>query len=246
MTDNHLPFRENLSAYALGALDAEETAALQSHLQTCDSCRAELMDYQRVSAGLLSGLPPQAPRPALKRTLAARLPSAKKAVRPRWQWRWSLGQMATSAALVLLLVMNMLSFNQVRALQAQQAELTRQLKMEQAALAMIASSDAQTLPFRDGGVTGSLIVNREKNSAILIFSQLPALERGKTYQIWLIQPDNGRVSAGVFAENHTGGITIASLNSSDSFQAYVGIGITIEPAGGSDQPTGPKVFSVEF
>ena len=246
MTDNHLPFRENLSAYALGALDADEAAALEIHLQTCDSCRAELADYQRVRAGLLSGLPPQAPRPALKRTLAARLPSAQKAVRPRWQLGWSLGQMATSAALALLLVMNILSFNQARALQAQQAELTRQLEMEQTALAMIASPGAQTLPVSGGDVTGSLVVNSEKNSAILILSNLPALEEGKTYQIWLIQPDNGRLSAGLFDVTRAGGITIASLNSSDSLQTYVGIGVTVEPAGGSDQPTGPKVFGVDF
>ncbi len=246
MTDNHLPLRENLAAYALGALDADETAALESHLQTCDSCHAELADYQRVSAGLLSALPPQAPRPALKRTLAARLPNAQKSSRPRWQMGWSLGQMATSAALALLLVLNILSFNQVRALQTQQTELARQLEMEQTALAMIASPGAKALPVSGGGVTGSLIVNSEKNSAILILSNLPELEQGETYQIWLIQPDNGRVSAGLFDANRADGITIASLNSSDSFQAYVGIGITVEPSGGSDQPTGPKVFGVEF
>ena len=246
MTDNHLPFRENLSAYALGALDADETAALEAHLRTCDSCRAELADYQRVRAGLLSGLPPQAPRPALKRTLAARLPSAKKSIRPRWQWEWSFGQIATSAAFAFLLIINILSLNQVRALQTQQAELTRQLTMEQKALAMIASPGARTLPVNGANVTGSLIVNNETNSAILILSNLAELEQGKTYQIWLITPDDGRVSAGVFNVNQDGSITIASLVSRDPLLAYVGIGVTVEPAGGSDQPTGPKAFGVEF
>jgi anti-sigma-K factor RskA len=246
MTDNHLPFRENLSAYALGALDAEETAALQTHLQTCDSCRAELADYQRISAGLLSALPPQAPGPNLKRSLAARLPSAKKTVRPRWQWGWSLGQMATAAALALLLVVNLLLFNQIRALQIQQADLTRQLAMEQTALAMVASPGADTLPVSDTNVAGSMILNREKNSAILILSNLPELKVGETYQIWLIEPDDGRVNAGLIDVNREGDITIASVNSSDSLQAYTGIGVTIEPAGGSDEPTGPRVFNVEF
>lgn len=246
MIDNHLPFRENLSAYALGALDAEETAALQAHLQTCDSCRAELADYQRVSAELLSALSPQAPRPALKRTLAARLPSAKKAARPRWQLHWSLGQFATATALTLLLGMNLFSILQVRALQSQQAILTRQLAMEQTALAMIASPGAYTLPVNGGEVTGSLIVNREKNSGILILANLPELGRDKAYQIWLIQPDDGRVSAGTFDVNQAGSITIALLDSRDPLQAYTGIGVTVEPAGGSDQPTGPRVIGVEF
>ena len=246
MTDNHLLFRENLSAYALGALDADETAALESHLQACDSCRAELADYQRISAGLLSALPPQAPGPNLKRSLAARLPGAKRSVRPRWQLGWSFGQLATATALTLLLGMNIFSSVQMRALQTQQAELARQLEMEQTALAMIASPGADTLPVSDGNVAGSLIVNREKNSAILILSNLPELEKGETYQIWFIEPDDGRVSAGLFNVNRDRNITIASLAPSDSLHAYTGIGVTVEPAGGSDQPTGPKVFGVEF
>lgn len=206
MTDKHLIFRENLSAYAINALDADETAALQAHLQACDSCRAELAGYQRVSSGLLSALPPQAPRPALKRTLVARLPSAKKSVRLRWQLGWSFGQLATATALTLLLGMNIFSSVQMRALQTQQAELARQLEMEQTALAMIASPGADTLPVSDGNVAGSLIVNREKNSAILILSNLPELKKGETYQIWFIEPDDGRVSAGLFEVNRDGSI----------------------------------------
>ena len=40
--DEHSLLRENLAAYALGALDAEDTPALEAHLQTCESCRADL------------------------------------------------------------------------------------------------------------------------------------------------------------------------------------------------------------
>ncbi len=246
MTDNHLSFRENLSAYALGALDVEETAALESHLQTCDSCRAELADVQRVGTGLLSALPPQAPRAALRRSLANRLPDARRSYRPHWQLGWLFNRFAAASAIVLLLGMNLFSLFQVRSLQTQQAELARRLEMDQAALAMIALPNGQALPVSGDGITGSLIVNGEKNSAVLIISDLPVLEQGKTYQIWLIQPDNGRVSAGLFNADRADRITIASLDSSHSFQPYVGIGITVEPAGGSEQPTGPRVFGVEF
>lgn len=246
MTDNHLSFRENLSAYALGALDGEETAALESHLQTCDSCRAELAGYRRVGTGLLSAMPPQAPRAALRRSLANRLPNARRSYRPHWQWGWLFNRVAAATAIVLLLGMNLFSLSQVRSLQMQQAELARRLEMDQAALAMIALPNGQALPVSGDGVTGSLIVNGEKNSAVLILSDLPVLEQGETYQIWLIQPDNGRVSAGLFNADRADPITIASLHSSNSFQAYVGIGITVEPAGGSEQPTGPRVFGVEF
>ncbi|MEU7942259.1 anti-sigma factor family protein [Microbispora bryophytorum] len=42
--------RISLGAYVLGALDAEETAEVEAHLDTCAACRAELAE--------LSGLPP--------------------------------------------------------------------------------------------------------------------------------------------------------------------------------------------
>ncbi|MEU6429478.1 zf-HC2 domain-containing protein [Microbispora sp. NPDC046973] len=42
--------RISLGSYVLGALDAEETAEVEAHLETCAACRAELAE--------LSGLPP--------------------------------------------------------------------------------------------------------------------------------------------------------------------------------------------
>ncbi|WP_182902970.1 anti-sigma factor [Microbispora sp. H10830] len=42
--------RISLGAYVLGALDGEETAEVEAHLETCAACRAELSE--------LSGLPP--------------------------------------------------------------------------------------------------------------------------------------------------------------------------------------------
>ncbi|MEV4454904.1 zf-HC2 domain-containing protein [Microbispora sp. NPDC049633] len=42
--------RISLGVYVLGALDAEETAEVEAHLETCAACRAELAE--------LSGLPP--------------------------------------------------------------------------------------------------------------------------------------------------------------------------------------------
>ena len=45
MDENHAGFQENIAAYALGSLDPGEAAALEAHLETCETCRAELADY---------------------------------------------------------------------------------------------------------------------------------------------------------------------------------------------------------
>ena len=59
--DEHSLFREKLSAFALGALDADEVPALEAHLQSCASCRAELEEYRAIGDGLLMALPPRPP-----------------------------------------------------------------------------------------------------------------------------------------------------------------------------------------
>jgi anti-sigma factor RsiW len=70
-------FLENIPAYALGALDAEESLALEAHLQTCQSCQAELGHRRRLARTCL-GNPPQPPSAAPAQAFAARLPSAQK------------------------------------------------------------------------------------------------------------------------------------------------------------------------
>jgi anti-sigma factor RsiW len=117
--DQHIPFRENIPAYALGALDVEDAVALEDHLATCASCRDELAAYHATSDNLLVALPPQNPPAALRRRLQARLPSAQKAMHPRLNW--SIGRMAVGVLFTLLLALNVYSVLQVRALQLQQA-----------------------------------------------------------------------------------------------------------------------------
>jgi len=49
----HTPFIENIPAYALGSLDAEDASALENHLKTCKlPGRSELTVYRAMSEGL--------------------------------------------------------------------------------------------------------------------------------------------------------------------------------------------------
>ena len=88
-------------------------------------------------------------------------------------------------------------------------------------------------------VQGQLIANPDSQTAVLVISGLPKLEVGKTYQVWLI--DGGApVSAGLLTvdENGQGVFIVSSETSIGSFKA---LGISVEPEGGSPQPTGDIV-----
>ncbi len=242
--DVHSLFRENLPAYALGALDAEHTAALETHLDTCESCRAELADYRAISDTLLTAIPARQPSPALRKRLQSRLPSARKSSRPRFTWTFS--QLAVGTALVLLLFMNAFSFVQSRQIQRQQASLLQQLKTNQFALSMLAYPSTQSFPIAGKTLSGSVLLDRDRNTAALVMWHLPDLSDEQIYQVWLIQKDGHRVSAGLFRPQGDTSYTTQPIFMKQSLSDFVGIGVTVEPAGGSDQPTGPRVFKVDF
>jgi anti-sigma-K factor RskA len=75
---------------------------------------------------------------------------------------------------------------------------------------------------------------------------LPELANDQTYQAWLIQPDGSRVSAGGFLPQEEESYTTQPIYSKQDLSTFVGVGVTIEPAGGSEQPTGPRILKVDF
>jgi len=240
MDDSHITFKENLSAYALGALDADETIALENHMQTCESCRAELAEYQRVSAGLLSALPPQPPRPALKRILQKRLAA------PRPQFKLSFGQVAVAGAFILLIALNVVSLLQIYSLKQQQAELNNQHYSEQTAIAMLAYPGTQQITFGQNKISGSLLVDKTRNLVAVIAWNLPSAPAGKTYQMWLIDAKGDRTSGGLLTPDADQPFVTAVITSPGPLTNFTGLGVTLEPSGGSPQPTGPKILRVDF
>jgi anti-sigma-K factor RskA len=243
--NEHLHFIENIPAYAMGALDAEDSTALESHLKTCASCQAELAEYSTVSESLLTAIPPKQPSAALRKRLQNRLPGAQKIIRPRLTW--STGRVATGVAFTLLLALGVYSILQVRALQLQQAQLTRQVQTSQTMLAMLSYPNTQNLPINvNNGVTGTLLMDQDRNIATIAVWNMPQLQENQTYQIWLIDPQGGRTSAGIFRPDPNQSFTTASIMSTNNLSNFVGIGVTVEPAGGSDHPTGSRIFKVDF
>jgi anti-sigma-K factor RskA len=246
-----LPYRENLAAYALGTLDADGIPALESHLKSCQGCQSELADYQSVATGLLGSIPPQTPPSGLRRKLVAQLPSHRVRTPNLLATifgRFSLGQVAAVMVVVTLLGLNLYSSIQIRDLQQQQSALAGRLSNDQAAIAMLAYPSTQALTVKADvqNLTGSMLVDKDKNTAVLVLWNLPKLEAGQTYQIWLIDSDGKRISGGLFVPADNQNYTTAAIQSPVSIGQFVGLGVTVEPWGGSDGPTGPRVLGVDL
>lgn len=239
------PFRENIPAYALGALDADEAFALEAHLRTCDSCSAELASYRAIGDVLLTAVPPKRPPERLRQSLQARLPSAQKPRRQLWP-SFSFGQLAMAAVMLLLVILNIFALTQIQALQRQQTQLAYQIQTGQAALAMLAYPDTKSLPISGANIAGTILLDKEHNAAVLVAWNMPPLAENQTYQIWLIDPSGKRTSAGLFRPESGQPLTTQSIFSTQNISSYTGLGVTVEPAGGSSQPTGTRIFKVDF
>lgn len=242
--DEHTLFIDKIPAYALGALDVDEISALQTHLQGCVSCRTELAEYRAISESLLTAVPPMQPPAALRKRLQSRLPGAQR--KPRLKLAWDFGRLATGFAFIALLVLNFSSLMQIRQIRSQQAALLNRIKDSQVALALLSSPGVQLLPIGGGSVSGTLLFDEQNNRAVLIAQDLPMLGEDQTYQIWLVEDNGGRVSVGLFRPESGQFYTTKTISPTVFLNNYLGIGVTVEPAGGSDYPTGERILKVDF
>ena len=127
------------------------------------------------------------------------------------------------------------------ALIAQQGEI---LQDQTSVLVMLSAGNAYRaqLPPAEGSdpeVTAAALYDPQGNQVFIYASNFPILDVNQTYQIWLIQGET-RVSGGTFNVDHYGrGIHV--LWNREMIGTFDAIGITAEPAGGSDSPTSPPV-----
>jgi anti-sigma-K factor RskA len=89
--------------------------------------------------------------------------------------------------------------------------------------------------------TGFVIIGADGMNGALVVDGLPPLAESQQYQLWLVR-DGERTSGAIFStdEEHYGGTRIKV---DGSLFEYSSAGVTIEPAGGSPDPTGPQVLS---
>ena len=99
----------------------------------------------------------------------------------------------------------------------------------------------------DAAVSGNMIVSSDGKQAVLCIWSLPAITSDQIFQMWLIDTNGARTSGGLFQAEPSQKAVYIQVPLDQPVTAYKGVGVSLEPAGGSpyaDQPTGPRVLSV--
>ncbi|MFC8244302.1 anti-sigma factor [Streptomyces chartreusis] len=231
-------------AYALHALPHDERAAFERHLAECEACAQEVAEFTATAArlGLATAgpMPPEMREQVLHRIAAVRQERPVSAstvrvsrfgTRARRLSRWALAACLAAAGLGGAAVWQHERAEDARA-EARQARASAD-----ELAAVLTAPDARTGTARfAGGATGAVVVSRSLDKAVFVGSGMAEPPRGKVYQLWF--DDRGTMRPAGLMDPHRADQSVLLQGAVDGAD---GMGITVEPAGGSPEPTSEPV-----
>lgn len=229
-----------LPSFVLDALTAEEMHQVSQHLALCPTCQVELARYQQVVDELPLAVAQTTPPPELKRKIMQSIHSqqpasqvqppssaAQPTVRQKLASLFPRHLPAYGLALIIILVLgNLIVWRQLN--------LTTQKSSTPLRVVILANTKYSP------GAEGTMVMNPNSQDFALVVDNLASLQPEQQYQIWLIKGAQ-HISAGVFSVDPNGYASL-HIQAPMSLEQFDAIGVSVEPAGGSPQPTGPNVF----
>ena len=238
-------------AYALNAVSGPDQARFERHLAGCEQCRLEVRGFAETAARLGAsqavrprpGLRDQAlraagrtrqlaPGPGLRpgraRSYSARAGAATARARRRRPGRgpW----LRIAAAGVAAAVLAVAAVAGVTALRDE-----HRINLDQASghelAAVLSAPDVVMLTSKvTGGGKATVLMSHHMRALVFAAAGLPPLPAAKGYELWLIGPSGSRPQ-GMLPAGVARPVMVAGLAGGDQ------VGVTVEPRGGSAQPT---------
>lgn len=241
--------RDLAAAYALGALGPEETRDFEAFMAGSPETQREVAEFRDVATLLALGQPERAADADLRNRVLARLAEEKSRWNPgsRAGSRGSRippamwGALAASLIAVIGLGIALLSLrgNLARS-NLDLAERQQQLQAREATLNAILEPGVELYQLTSSGDPDpgiQLFWDRKRNSAIINGFRLKPLPTGKEYQLWFIK-DGKPVPSVTFRPEASGHARVERVPVPTDGKVSAAA-ITVEPAGGSPQPTSP-------
>ena len=219
--------------YALHSLDRLDTERFENHLDHCESCTDEVSGFIATAVLLAQGESRTPPSTLRRRVLdiAASTPQMRPVVSglaPRRRLRRTLPRLAVAAAFLVGAV-------GIGGFAAERSHAQNNQAIATSMSSVLAAPDASTKARAfSGGGNIRLVASAARDVAVIAANDLPALAKGKVYQVWMIK-DSAALSQGTF---ETGGTMIMrSLKKADH------VAVTVEPRGGSSEPSSAPIIT---
>jgi anti-sigma-K factor RskA len=208
--------------YALDALDGEERARFEGHLDGCERCQNELAGLRGAAGALAFAVEGPAPRAELRGRILERARAEAQNVVPLRRRP----PVAVSVTAALAVAASAAAVG----LGLWAASLHHSLAGDRSALRVLGDPRARHIPLT--GVRGALVVAPSGEAALA--ADLPALPSGKVYEAWVVDANAVR-RAGTFTGDRT---TLTTHVPSGAT-----VKVTVERSGGVDAPTSQPLLS---
>lgn len=234
-------------AYAVDALDDLERARFEAHLRGCPDCRAEVDGLRETAAALAAE--PVAPPPGLRAAVLAGideirplppLPDADPApletsrVERRRPWFLGTGPLLVAAAIVLVALVSTVW---LQPWEQDEPEVTLTTTER-----VLTDPDAEHVRHQlEDGSSVTVVVSSSEGRAVVLTDDMAPAPEGKDFQLWLQSPTGELEPAGLMPDDPDATV----LLDGDPTDA-TGLGITVEPDGGSKEPNLPPLEFIDL
>jgi len=244
---------ELAGAFALDALERDELNAVEAHLNACAEPHEALWQAHRTASALAALSPPARAPEALRERLLAAVAAdvdATAVAAPEVQEGASVEPPNTTlrrsavgvvpialAASFALLAVGLgawaLSLRNDVQYERSQSEGSR------AVLTAITTPGSAVQIAPAGALPTALLVQPKDGSGAMLLINWPRAAQGKIYQAWTIAPGQKPASAGIFDGSGDEPEVVTLTRAVGSAEGFA---VTVEPAGGSDQPSTQPVL----
>ncbi|MFJ7150378.1 anti-sigma factor domain-containing protein [Streptomyces sp. NPDC100445] len=231
-------------AYAVHALHGEERAAFERHLAGCAACAQEVAEFT-ATAGRLALAATVPTRPVMREHVLRRVGTVRQVspgIAPLQEVRRgvrrgrSLARWSLAAAVAVAAALGGTAVWQYERAQDAQHRAARAERHAEDVAAVLAAPDARSRSARMAGGAGTLVVSAGRDRAVFVASGMAAPPRGKVYQLWFA--DGGRMRPAGLLDAGRSSQAVLMRGAVDGAS---GIGVTVEPAGGSKRPTSAPI-----
>jgi anti-sigma-K factor RskA len=228
----NLPNNDDLhllaGAYVVNAVDELDRRRFEQHLASCESCQDDVASLRRAVDGLAMAAAEPAPS-GLKANVLAEIDGVRQSspLMLRSTRRPRLPRLAAVAAIVVALGLGGALWQQRSGSSGQAAAIVR-------------APDMRSVRLSGSSVAANFTYAPSVGVGVLVTEGLPRASSGRTYQLWIVEAGAPR-SVGTFGSGADG----ATLKLPRPPANGAVIAVTLEPTGGSAQPTTTPVLASE-
>lgn len=213
--------RQDYTAYALGIAEEPELSEISAHLaRECPNCVPGIRSAMATVTAMSGAVPVKTPPHHLRRRVLASVEPSPSTFRLRTFIPWAI----TAALSMTLVTIGLTGRRQ-----------TGDTPKLQEALSILNDPATRDVTFgeTEKPSKGRVFVSPGKG-VVFIGASLPNLDVGKTFELWIIPAKGNPVPAGVFQSQPDATAVFVRPGPVENAAA---IAVTVEPAGGSAQPT---------